>query len=456
MTVPPESPPSSVSLTAAARQAEPAAENGAARGVELAAATAERWSAPRKVLFRLALAYFAIHLFPYPLSRFATFWPITGWLHSLTRPIVHAAGVRLLAWPDERRLVGGCGDRADHYLAIAFELGVALAAAALWSWVDRRRPNYRRLAYWGGVALRYHVGQTMLEYGIIKLLKSQFPFPSPTMLLTPLGEFQPMRVLWILMGISAPYTFFIGACELLGASLLFFRKTLSVGALLTLAVLLNVFLMNLFYGVCVKLVSAHLLLMTAALLVPDGRRLFDAVVLGRAVPVRIVARPDMSPRLARALTAAKLVVVPGLLALAIQYGYGAWHRYGDAAPKPPLFGIWDVESFSRNGQVVAPDGADGSRWRSLAVDSAQYASLRRVSGKPTNVGFVVDPAAHGVQLGFEPDGKTQVSLSYTEPGPALLELRGELDGAQTVIRLKQRAMEQIPLSAYRWRWTSDL
>jgi hypothetical protein len=43
-----------------------------------------------------------------------------------------------------------------------------------------------------------------------------------------------------------------------------------------------------------------------------------------------------------------------------------------------------------------------------------------------------------------------------EPGPALLELSGQLDGAETVIRLKQRPPEQIPLAAYRWRWTSDL
>lgn len=34
----------------------------------------------------------------------------------------------------------------------------------------------------------------------------------------------------------------------------------------------------------------------------------------------------MRPRLGRALTVLKLVIVPGLMLQPIAYGYGAWHR----------------------------------------------------------------------------------------------------------------------------------
>jgi hypothetical protein len=47
-------------------------------------------------------------------------------------------------------------------------------------------------------------------------------------------------------------------------------------------------------------------------------------------------------------------------------------------------------------------------------------------------------------------------LRYTEPAPGVLELDGELDGAPSHIRLKQRPASQIPLSAARLRWTTDL
>lgn len=415
-----------------------------------------RWSTPRKVLFRVAVLYFALHVFPYPLSRFPVFASLTRALYSVTTPIVNAVGVRWFALPVERNLAAGCGDRAAHYVGVLLELGLALALAAAWSWLDRRRPNYGRIAYWGSVALRYYVGYTMLEYGIIKLLKSQFPFPGPQLLLTPIGELNPMRVLWVLMGISAPYTLFIGACEFLGGCLLFFRRTLVAGALLTFGVLVNVFLMNLFYGVCVKLLSAHLLLMTGALLIPDARRLVDAVLLGRAVPARGSARPGLSQRLMRALGAAKLLLVPVLVLHAVHYGYGAWHSYGDAAPKPALYGIWDVESFTRGGQVLSADDPTAQRWSWLAVDMDQRARLRRAVGRAVPVRLVVEPAARRMELTFEAASELPVSLSYSEPEPAVLELRGELDGAQTVIRLKQRPEAQIPLANYRWRWTSDL
>ena len=78
---------------------------------------------------------------------------------------------------------------------------------------------------------------------------------------------------------------------------------------MTCGVLLNVFLMNVFYGVCVKLLSAHLLLLTALLIVPDAQRVL-AVVLGGAAPARMPERPSMSPRWGRALFALKLVLVP--------------------------------------------------------------------------------------------------------------------------------------------------
>ena len=447
--------PSTSTPSPGPERAEPVAPSSSVEG-NAAPLGEERWSTPRKLLFRVALLYFALHVFPYPLPRFAAFASFTQALYSTTTPIVNAIGVRYFGLPEQRRLVSGCGDRADHYVGVLIELGLALALAGLWGWVGRRRPQHARLAYWGSVAVRYYVGYTMLEYGIIKILKSQFPFPGPPLLLTPLGELDPMRVLWVLMGVSVPYTLFIGACEFVGGCLLFFRRTLVAGALLTFGVLLNVFLMNLFYGVCVKLLSAHLLLMTGVLLVPDGRRLVDAVLLGRAVPARRAARPVLNQRLVRALSAAKLVVVPGLLLHAIHYGYDAWHSYGDAAPKPPLYGIWDVESFSRDGQVLAADSPAASRWLWLAVDVEGRARLRRGAGRPIPVRLGVDAGARRIELAFAPEKDNPVGLSYSEPEPDVLELRGELDGSPTVIRLKQRPTAQLPLAAHRWRWTSDL
>src|SRR5688572_4998576 len=216
------------------------------------------WSWSQKVLFRFALLYFAFHLFPFPLSRFQSFAWLYRPFYQLTYSIVHSTGMWLFSLPDERHPIPGRGDLADNYVGMLFELALALVGTALWSWLDRRRLHYRSLAYWAAVGARYYVGYSMLEYGIIKIFKSQFPFPGPAFLATALGDLPAMRLLWMTMGLSTAYCMFVGCCEFLGGTLLFFRRTVLAGALLTFGVLTNVVLMNAFFGVHVLLFSVHL------------------------------------------------------------------------------------------------------------------------------------------------------------------------------------------------------
>ena len=408
------------------------------------------WSVAQKLLFRFGLLYLASYTFPFPFQHVPLLDRGAAWVEGQHAGLVHAVGVQLLGLPDRRPAVGGCGDRADHYVTVLVDVALALVLAAVWSWLDRGRPSYRRLAYWATACVRYYLACTLLDYGAIKIFKSQFAVPRPTQLLSPLGDLSPMGLLWAFMGISSAYCLFIGLCEALGGVLLLFRRTTLAGALLSSSVLANVFLLNVFYGVCVKLYSAHLLLMSTLLLTLDARRLVDALLLGRAVPALAVARPSRGPRTARALSLIKLIAVPGIIALSVRKGHASWRDYGDAAPKPPLYGIWDVESFARDGRVIT--SADAWRW--LAVESGPYATLRPREGDSRPIGFRVDSNARVLRLRLDPNDDATVDWSYTTPAPNILELEGPLDGAVTHIRLKQRTF--IPLLGSRFRWTSDL
>jgi hypothetical protein len=415
----------------------------------------ERWSASEKVLFRFGLLYFAFYIFPYPLPRFEALAWLWRPFYELKGSIVHTLGVRLLSLPEQRTPIPGRGDLANDYVSMAMHLALALVGTLLWSWLDRRRPHYRSLAYWATVGLRFYLGYTMLEYGIIKILKSQFPLPGPAFLATALGDLPAMRLLWLTMGASTTYCMFVGCCEFLGGALLFFRRTLLAGALLTFGVMLNVVLMNALFGVHVLMFSAHLLLLAGLLILPDAGRVL-AVVLGGAAPAQRRERPSMSPRLGRALSAIKLVLVAGLFTSATAYGHGAWYTYGDAAPKPPLYGVWDVESFTRAGQLVPVDAGDAQRWSWLGIDSERRSSIQRAKGPPTLIRVAIDPSASRLELFLQPGSSTAVSFRYAQPEPGVLELEGELDGAPTSIRLRERPLEQFQLITHRFRWTSDL
>ena len=419
-------------------------------GAPAVLATTPRWGVARNFGFRFALLYVAIYIFPFPLYDIPGLDRPTAWLSEWHGRFVHAVGVRFFQLPGELPSVGGCGDRADHFVAVPVEATLALAGALFWSLLDRRRLDHRRLAYWATAGLRYYLAHTLLQYGVIKLFKSQFQVPRPTQLLTPLGDLTPMNVLWAFMGISTAYCFFIGLAEALGAALLLFRRTALAGALVSAAVLGNVFLLNVFYGVCVKLLSGHLLLFTALLVAPHARRLVDVFLLGRAVPALDSARPAYGAVAVRAFVIIKLVVVCALVSTVVEYGYDAWHRYGDAALEPPFHGVWDVEAFSRDGVPVVSDAT----WRWLAVEEDPYATIKPRTGPGRAIAFRADTAAHVIRLRLDPNDPKTISVGYTTPEPGVLEMDVPLDDGLTHVRLKRRA--HFRLLDSRFRWTSDL
>jgi hypothetical protein len=76
-----------------------------------------------------------------------------------------------------------------------------------------------------------------------------------------------------MMAASTAYTFFCGLTEVTAGTLLLFRRTLTVGALVAVAALVNIVLLNFCYDVPVKLYSSHLLMMALFLLIADAKNL---------------------------------------------------------------------------------------------------------------------------------------------------------------------------------------
>ena len=100
----------------------------------------------------------------------------------------------------------GSGERAYDYVQLFCFFAFSLAAAAVWSIVDRRRTQYDKLFGLLRVYVRYVLACTMLSYGMSKVFRLQFGEPLPNRLLQSYGDSSPMGLLWTFMGYSAPYT----------------------------------------------------------------------------------------------------------------------------------------------------------------------------------------------------------------------------------------------------------
>src|SRR6185295_13782383 len=274
---------------------------------------------------------------------------VDAWYFEIWRPLVpwvakHVFNVNITAY--------GGGDSVFRYVQLFCFLAISIAAALVWTLLDRKRRNYARLYEWLRIYIRFVLAVTMIEYGAWKVFPSQFMAPATDRLMQPFGDSTRMGLLWTFMGASVPYSVFTGLGELVGGLLLTLRRTTLLGALVCIGALSNVVMLNFGYDVTVKQFSVHLLLMAVFLAAHDSRRLANLLVLNRPIEpeeVRPLFRRKWLARTAAALAAVFILVETG----ALLYGsYRDMVDYGsEAMSKTPLYGMWTVEELVVDGKV---------------------------------------------------------------------------------------------------------
>jgi hypothetical protein len=247
----------------------------------------------------------------------------------------------------------GSGDTTYSYVQAFLTLGLALAAALVWSLVDRRATDHPYLKDLLRSGLRYYLAIYMTSYGLAKLgsLSNQFSEPGLWRLAKTYGESSPMGLLWTFMGSSRAFTHFAGAMELLGALLLVWRRTALLGALVSVGVMLNVMLMNFCYDVPVKLFSAHLVVAAGIVALPDARRLaqlFLGIGPGSAATLAYPFTGRTARWIHRGLKAGLVVMVLGLPLFAF------WSEEHATAGVRPVLGEWKLARLELEGQSGGP------------------------------------------------------------------------------------------------------
>jgi hypothetical protein len=399
-----------------------------------AATTAPGWSLLARVAYRFAASYFAMFLVPTVLFRPLDLL-VAGWL-----------GVS----PTLMNLrPSGSGDKTVDWLHALTLVTLAVVATVVWSVLDRKRREYTTALAWTRLTLRYALAWVMLSYGLAKVFPTQFQPPLDSRLVQRLGDFSPMGLLWSFMGASMGYTIFSGAMETLGGLLLLFRRTALTGALSTAAVMTNVFALNMFYDVPVKLYSFQLLVMALVIAAPDLGRLFRFAVLHKPTDPPAPAGPVFAARgwrvvsgVGKGIMLGLLIVqalimyarysvpprVQGRIAYAQSGARGAWH---------PLTGTYRVEGFPA--------------WRKVVVNNVASMSVTRDNGTISTYALVLNDSQSRLQLG-DPNNPIG-ALTFRITGDDVT-LEGNLQGESARLRLV-RSPENFLLLHRGFRWINE-
>lgn len=392
------------------------------------------WPLWKRVGFRFLLIYFLLYTHPFPINYLPTPARVESAIEAVfdleidaswvaaTEIVDEAIGDYSSAYGDAERWAvdrvamdvfgldeqpdrpRGSGDPTYSYLLFAIHLVLAAFVCVIWSLLDRRRRGHPKLFAWFLIGVRVILGFTMLSYGLSKIIPSQFPpFLLLERLLAPYGDSSPMNILWSFMSSSEAYTIFGGAGEVIGGLLLFWRRTATLGALVTAAVMINVAALNYCYDVPVKLYSSHLAFMAFIIMLPDLRRLVDILLLNRATERRDLRYPHL-PIIGTVVKLLMLfvIVAPGI--------HSRLQRYAGYDDVPDLYGIWDVERFVVDGVESPPLVTDVGRWRHLVVDRWGRNAVVRMDGMRTGHQLQYDSEAETLELSsgstwaFEVDG----------------------------------------------------
>jgi len=419
-----------------------------------------RWSLATRLAFRFCFVYFSVYCLStqiitsfFPVPNFdipdpSTLWPI--------RPIVlwTAAYVFRVSKP----LVdtdSGSGDKTFDWVLLFCMLVFSLVATAIWSALDRKRPDYTTVHKWFRLFIRFCLAGQMITYGMAKFVPLQMPFPFLTRLLERYGDFSPMGVLWSSIGASPAYEIFAGGAELLGGILLTFPRTTTLGALVCLADLTQVFVLNMTYDVPVKLLSFHLILLSLFLLAPDGKRLVNLFLLNRAAGPQELPRLFARPRGNRIAFAAQIAVGVWLLGMNAYAARTGWQQYGGGRTLSPLYGIWDVEQQSVDGQLRAPLMTDAGRWRRAVFDSPARVTFQRIDDSFAGHGVTIDMKHKTLVLSDNQDKNWKAIFTFNRPTTDQMTLDGTMDGHAVHLQLKLVDRNQFVLVGRGFHWIQD-
>jgi len=410
----------------------------------------EKWSPLKRVAFRFCFTYFGLYalatqifgsllLIPYFHFRgLGLLWPmreITIWLavhvFQITAPLSYTGA--------------SIGETSFFWIQMFWILALSGIVTVVWSMADRGRRDYATLHKWFHLFLRLALASQMFEYGLTKVIPNQFRMPPLVTLVQPVGNLSLEGLLWASIGAAPAYEMFLGFAELLGGILLLFPRTALFGALICLADMVQVFVLNMTYDVGLKQISFHLILISLFLLAADFTRLANFLFLNRPVLP--------SGNVSRRVAILQIVLAAYLISVQTLVNWSYWHTGGSGSPRSPLYGIWNVEELAVDGQIRTPALNDYDRqWRRVIFDSPDIVAFQRIDDSIAHYGASIDIDAKSISLTKGRSRNWKSSFAFERAESDQLTLDGEMDGHRIHMQLQLTEFDTFPLLNSTFRW----
>lgn len=342
------------------------------------------WSYLEKVAFRIAFVFFFLLIIPLQGEWYTRLFNSKS-VYDVLSAIAGGSRFGLIQITSESGK-WGFASYASWWLALL----ISVVGAAIWTILSRnsKRKNYNALYYWLRVFVRYRIAIGLIAFGFIKFFPIQMPFPSVANLNTEIGDYAPFKLYWQIVGVSYKYQIFLGFLEIAAGTLLFFRSTIALGAIINAGVLFNIAHANLAYDGAVHVYSSYFVLLSLFLLLQYFPNIWKLFIKGEAVSPNYY-HPNINTSLKKyVFYGGKYVFIFFFLFVYGAYRYNNFYNGGRL--KDPVIpglagsaGHYDVSTFALNGDTLKYSPQDSLRWHDAAFE--RYSTFGYKVNKPFDI-----------------------------------------------------------------------
>lgn len=414
------------------------------------------WTLPKKIIFRFFFIFFLLFILIMNNGAFPFWGVIMKHPIELLQEIIPWVGKHILRLSyDITIFTNGSGDTTYAYVILFVIAAVSVVGTILWSLIDRNKKSHETLYYWLTTIVRFYVGLMLVNYGLGKIIKLQFPDPGFYRLTETYGNSSPMGLAWTYLGFSKGYNLFMGLAEI-AAILLLFRRTMTFGAIITIMTTANVMAVNYFYDVPVKILSTILVIMTLFLLLNDATRLFRFFFTGIATSLPQIKAPAFSHKgMGITKSALKVLIIASALLNGFNETFKMQKQYGENALKPTLYGLYNVDVFAINNDTLPPLNTSSIRWRQLIIEWEGYASCQVMTDSTIHFTTIVDTVKKRIEFAQTSDRLIQYSFNYDTPTPEKINLTGRMQNDSILISMTRKKIKDFRLMNRGFNWINE-
>ena len=142
--------------------------------------------------------------------------------------------------------------------------------------------------------------------------------------------------------------------------------------------------------------------------------------------------------------------------LQIYGGAEGSRTYGPGAPKSPLYGIWDVDSMSINGEARPPITTDTLRYSHVVFQALNGGiSFQKMNQTFDRFGGTIDTVKRTLALTKGTDSTWKPVLAYERPSATRLMFEGDLGGKRVRLAMTQHDLNKFLLISRGFHWVQE-